>query len=284
MTRRTARPIVVKTTSRFTLAFMPIADADRISVARIADPGERGPATTIARQDGTIRPLIPTQAMSAHNPEDLQRIYGSRFSPHIKYRREVWSVLVADWFGQYVRATDSVLDLGCGYGEFINSIPAVEKYAMDLNPDAPRFLGKGVRFLLQDCSARWELDDASLDVVFTSNFFEHLPDKTALGRALDEIHRCLRSGGRLVAMGPNIKHLPGQYWDFWDHHIPLTEASLKEALVVRGFAVDVCLGRFLPYTMATGPRYPTALLRAYLKLPLAWRFLGKQFLVVGTRR
>ena len=137
-------------------------------------------------------------------------------------------------------------------------------------------------FLLQDCSTRWPLPDASLDVVFTSNFFEHLPDKAALGRTLDEIRRCLRPGGRLVAMGPNIKYLPGEYWDFWDHYIPLTEASLKEALVTRGFAVDVCLGRFLPYTMATGPRYPVAFLRAYLKLPLAWRFFGRQFLVVGT--
>ncbi len=59
-------------------------------------------------------------------------------------------------------------------------------------------------------------------------------------------------------MGPNIKYLPGEYWDFWDHYVPLTEASLKEALTTRGFPVDVCLGRFLPYTMATGPRYPLA--------------------------
>jgi hypothetical protein len=84
-------------------------------------------------------------------------------------------------------------------------------------------------------------------------------------------------------MGPNIKYLPGAYWDFWDHYVPLTEASLKEALITRGFTVDVCIGRFLPYTMSDGRRYPLALLRAYLRLPLAWRFLGKQFLVVGVR-
>ena len=221
--------------------------------------------------------------MSAHSPEDLQRMYGTRFGPHTDYRKEVWSVLVDDWFGKYIRATDAVLDLGCGYGEFINTIRCRQKFAMDLNPDAPSFLAKEVTFLAQDCSARWQLPDTSLDVVFTSNFFEHLPDKVALGRTLDEIHRCLRPGGRLVAMGPNIKYLPGSYWDFWDHYIPLTEASLKEALVVRGFTVDVCLGRFLPYTMASGPRYPLALLRAYLKLPLAWRIFGKQFLVVGAR-
>ena len=221
--------------------------------------------------------------MSAHSPADLQRIYGARFADNLEYRRTVWSTLVSDWFGQYVQVGDSVLDLGCGYGEFINTVRCREKFAMDLNPDAPRVLAKEVTFLPQDCSTRWPRPDATLDVVFTSNFYEHLPDKAALGRTLDEIHRCLRPGGRLVAMGPNIKYLPGEYWDFWDHYVPLTESSLKEALVLRGFTVDVCLGRFLPYTMSTGARYPVVFLRAYLRLPLAWRIFGKQFLVVGTR-
>ena len=221
--------------------------------------------------------------MSANSPEDLQRIYGARFSDNLEYRKQVWSVLVGDWFGKFVQPSDAVLDLGCGYGEFSNTVQCAKKFAMDLNPDAPRFLNKDIQFLLQDCSARWELPDASLDVVFTSNFFEHLPDKAALGRTLDEIHRCLRQGGRLIAMGPNIKHLPGEYWDFWDHYVALTEASLKEALVTRKFEVDVCLARFLPYTMASGPRYPLAFLRAYLKMPFAWRVFGKQFLLVANR-
>lgn len=222
--------------------------------------------------------------MAVHSPEDLQRIYGARFANNLEYRKTVWSVLITDWFSRYVSADAVVLDLGCGYGEFINQVRCREKFAMDLNPDAPRHLSADVRFLLQDCSSRWQLPDGSLDVVFTSNFFEHLPDKPALGRTLDEIHRCLRPGGRLVAMGPNVKHVPGAYWDFWDHHIALTEASLSEALRTRGFDIQVCVDRFLPYTMADGRQYPAAFLRGYLKLPLAWRIFGKQFLVVGARR
>lgn len=46
-------------------------------------------------------------------------------------------------------------------------------------------------------------------------FFEHLPDKAHLLRTLGQIRRCLKPGGCLIAMGPNIKYLPGRYWDFF---------------------------------------------------------------------
>jgi SAM-dependent methyltransferase len=221
--------------------------------------------------------------MSANAPADLQRIYEARFQANLDYRRAVWRVLIEDFFQQFVRPTDAVLDLGCGYGEFINQIRCGKRYAMDLNPDMPRRVEAGVQTLLQDCSTDWQLPDGSLDVVFTSNFFEHLPDKAALGRTLDQAWRCLKPGGRLIALGPNIKYLPGAYWDFWDHYLPLTELSLREALENRKFQIARCEPRFLPYTMAGGPRYPMIFLRAYLRLAPAWRLFGKQFLVVATK-
>ena len=79
---------------------------------------------------------------------------------------------------------------------------------MDLNPSTKQYLDNSVTLLEQDCSTRWNLPDQDLDVVFTSNFFEHLPDKESLNRTLHQAHRCLRDGGRLIAMGPNIKYLP----------------------------------------------------------------------------
>lgn len=220
--------------------------------------------------------------MSANAPDDLQRIYEARFRANLEYRRAVWRVLIDDFFQQFVRPTDAVLDLGCGYGEFINQVRCGSKFAMDLNPDMPQRVDQDVKALLQDCSRPWQLPDASLDVVFTSNFFEHLPDKAALGRTLDQVRRCLKPGGRLIALGPNIKYLPGAYWDFWDHYLPLTESSLREALENRAFNTERCVGRFLPYTMAGGPRYPLWCLKLYLKLPMAWTFRGRQFLLVST--
>jgi SAM-dependent methyltransferase len=213
----------------------------------------------------------------------LQTIYRMRFSDRLAYRNRVWTTLCSTFWARFVSKDANVLDLGCGYGEFINHIRCRGKWAMDLNPSAKQYLNPTVTFLEQDCAARWELADQQLDVVFTSNFFEHLADKEALSRTLAEASRCLRNGGLLIAMGPNIKHLPGKYWDFWDHYLPLTEASLAEGLRVNGFSVEKAVARFLPYTMAEGPSFPMWLVALYLRLPVLWRFFGKQFLVMARK-
>lgn len=215
--------------------------------------------------------------------EELQRMYKTRFGGKLEYRNRVWSMLIRDYFQRFVRSEDTVLDLGAGYGEFINHIQCGKKYAMDLNPDTAQRATPDVEVLQQDCSTPWLLPDNSVDVVFTSNFFEHLPDKRALARTLGEANRCLKPGGRIIAMGPNIKYVPGSYWDFIDHHIPLTELSLAEAFTHQGFHIERCIDKFLPFTMANGLQYPTFFVAAYLRFPLAWRIFGKQFLVIGEK-
>jgi len=59
---------------------------------------------------------------------------------------------------------------------------------MDLNPDSRLLVDAGVMFIEQDCSEPWKVAAESLDVVFTSNFFEHLPDKQALRRTFEQAH------------------------------------------------------------------------------------------------
>jgi SAM-dependent methyltransferase len=220
----------------------------------------------------------------SQDPKQLEAIYNARFAGRGAYRDRVWRVLVEEFFQRYVASDASVLDLGCGHGEFINHVAARAKYGMDLNPASARLLAPEVRFLQADCAAPWPLADGSLDVVFTSNFLEHLPGKRSLAAAFEQAWRCLRPGGSFVAMGPNIRCVHGAYWDFWDHHIPLTELSMSEGLRQHGFDIEVCRRRFLPYTMSDGREYPMALLRAYLALPVLWRLLGRQFLVVAVRR
>ena len=215
---------------------------------------------------------------------DLEKLYKARFSGNEDYRNYVWRILVEDFFGEWIPENGSVLDLGCGYCEFIGNVSAREKFGMDLNPSVREILPAGVTLLEQDCSSIWPLEDESLDVVFTSNFFEHLPSKLALQRTLAQTFRCLKPGGRLIAIGPNIKHLHGRYWDFFDHHLPLTEAALSEVLSTLGFATERSVAKFLPYTMSLKRTRPSGwAIKLYLKLPLVWHLFGKQFLVVARK-
>jgi SAM-dependent methyltransferase len=219
----------------------------------------------------------------ASGSTELQKEYRRRFSADESYRRQVWSRLIPGFFQALVPVQSAVLDLGCGYGEFINQIKARTKYAMDLNPDAGGKLNSDVQFFLHDCSLEWPLPADSLDVVFTSNFFEHLPCKALLTKVIEQIVRCLRPEGRLICLGPNIKYLANCYWDFWDHHIPLSDRSLQELLEIKGFEIEKTLGKFLPFSMSNGFKPSPRLVIVYLKLPWVWPVLGRQFLIVAHK-
>lgn len=219
----------------------------------------------------------------SHSSE-LSKTYERRFQGTLTYRDRVWQVLVRHVFSRYIPPDSTVLDLGCGYGQFINAVECKSKLAMDMNPDTRTHLRSDVHFLQQDCSTTWPLANGELDVVFTSNFLEHLPSKSTVSSTLAEAYRCLRPGGRFIAMGPNIKYVPGAYWDFFDHYVALTELSLQEALELNGFRAERVVDRFLPYTMVNAPEYPISFLVTYVHLPFVWRFFGKQFLVVAQRK
>lgn len=215
--------------------------------------------------------------------ENLSAEYDLRFSGKEADRVRVWKVLVERFFQSLIGQDKVVLDLGCGYGEFINQIDASQKFGMDLNPNAPKLLNDDVEFLEQDCSHEWSILENSLDVVFTSNFFEHLPNKVSLSKTLEQAYRCLKPGGKIICMGPNIKFIPGAYWDFWDHFLELTELSISEGLTLHGFKVTKCIPKFLPYTMSDKKPADDWLIKLYLKLPMIWPLKGKQFLVVAER-
>ncbi len=213
--------------------------------------------------------------------QDLTKQYELRFADQGAYRNEVWKVICAFLKSRYFPQDPIVFDLGCGWGEFINNVEAKEKYGMDLNKGASQFLHPSVEFFNQSCSEKWPLHDNSLDLVFSSNFLEHLPNKDQVEETLREVKRCLKPGGTLVCIGPNIRLLPGSYWDFWDHHLPISDRSLTELLKIHSFSVKHTVPRFLPYTMSGKRHTPVAFLKLYLLLRPVWFIFGKQFLVAA---
>jgi len=224
------------------------------------------------------------QGARSNAGEMLRSLYRNRFSAVERARKDaIWQVLCKNFFQRYVRPTDTVLEIASGFGEFSRHIMASKIIAVDPNPDAARWLPTGAEFHLAVAERMPFLADQSIDVAFASNFFEHLPSKASLDAVLSEVRRVLRPDGQFVALQPNIRYAYKQYWDFYDHHTPLSHLSCAEAFELAGFTVVELIDRFLPFTTKSKlPTHPT-LVRAYLYCRPAWRLLGKQFLIVGKK-
>jgi SAM-dependent methyltransferase len=215
---------------------------------------------------------------------NLAAVYRHRFSECEKLALAgVWKVLVEDCFQHWIGPDDAVLDVGAGLCLFINQVKAKRKVAVDANREVYIHCAADVIFV----NTR-DLDSADLgdpfDVIFISNFLEHLENSGQVLRVLLSAHKRLKPGGRLVILQPNFRLLGARYFDFIDHKTILTDVSLLEALDVTNYDILFFKKRFLPYTSKSRlPKFPW-LVRLYLKFPIAQYFLGKQTLVVAKAR
>jgi len=188
------------------------------------------------------------------------------------------------YFPRLIGRDKIVLDLACGYGEFINNVDAAKKYAVDLNPDAPQYLDADVEFHALPANAMRDTSADDDDVVFTFNFLEHSRRRRNATPCWGRFSASSSQACALSSWAPNIRYLAAEYWDFYDHYLPLSHLSLKEGLIQAGYDVVTIIPRFLPYTTRSAlPTHPF-LIALYLKLPIFWPLLGKQFLLVGRKR
>ena len=178
-----------------------------------------------------------------------------------------------------------MLDLGVGFGEFLRHIECGRRIAVDVEKLAGRRLPEGT---LEVTAPGHQLSAACRADVrrrrLRSNVFEHLPDTATFLATLGEIWTVLRPNGRLLALQPNIRLVGGAYWDFVDHHLPLTDRTLVEACESVGFEVTELIPRFLPYTTRGSLPTSPALVRLYLRVRPAWWLLGKQTWLVAKKR
>lgn len=218
-------------------------------------------------------------------------IYGHRFSASEERTRALsWVALSRDYFQRFVSGGDVVVDVGAGDGHLLRNIRAGRKVAVDLSPHVLELEQYGIEVLQIPATQLSEHFQSQADVVFMSNFLEHLPNKHLLLDVLREARKALKEGGMLVILQPNIRFVGRAYWDYIDHHIALTHHCLREALQVTGFEVVKEIPRFLPYTAkSTLGRLvarldPETLMRWYLSLPFLWRIFGQQSLLVASPR
>jgi len=195
-------------------------------------------------------------------------------------RRVLWQTLVAREFQKHIPPGGTVLDLGAGYGYFINAVTARRRIAVDLWPAMIEHLAPGVEGLVTDIAQLDAIADASLDYVFSSNCFEHVP-REKLVACLAELRRKMKPGATLTLVQPNFKYSFREYFDDYTHVSIYTDKSLSDLLTVNGFQVIRCVPRFLPFTIRSRLPVKPFLIRLYLASP--FKPLAKQMLISVIR-
>jgi SAM-dependent methyltransferase len=215
----------------------------------------------------------------------IDSLYRHRFPPEVLERRAaVWRVLCNSWFARYIPPNGRVLEIGAGYCEFINHIAAAEKVAIDLNPETRDFAAADVT-VHEICAEQLSavIAPRTFDTVFMSNFLEHCRTRDQILEILRGSYETLKPGGRLLILGPNFGVCYKKYFDFFDHHLPLTHYAVAEALQVAGFQVELLKARTLPLTFKSRLPASPVLVKLYLRLPIFWPLFGAQFFVVGKK-
>lgn len=227
---------------------------------------------------------------AACSPGFEEKIYELRFSVEEQLVREnTWKTLCKDFFQNFISVEQSVLDLGAGDGMFIGNISAKRRVAVDISPHVELLREKGVEVFLESATDFADKIGEKVDVIFISNFFEHLPNKDLVLKVLKECREALTPRGAVFILQPNIKHVGPAYWDYIDHHIALTEESLREALSVTGFVPEKVISKFLPYTAKSGigrhvgSSRISKFVQVYLKFPILWKIFGKQTFIIARK-
>jgi SAM-dependent methyltransferase len=213
---------------------------------------------------------------------NYQRLYEYRFRGIDQASRaEVWREIAAH-VHEVMGRPQRVLDPAAGRGEFINNVPASERWAVDAVAYEEGTHVPDTRVIVSDIFEA-DLPSGYFDGVWVSNFLEHLPTQDAVSTFLEKMHAVLAPGGRIAIMGPNFRYCADEYFDCADHTLIFTHLAIQEHLYAAGFEPSKTVPRFLPYSFRGRLPPSRALTRHYLQAPIAWRLLGKQFLVVGRR-
>jgi len=205
----------------------------------------------------------------------IEGYHDTRLAPDPR-RDAVWKALWRYYFRHRIRPSDTVLDLGSGYGDFINNVIAARRVAVDLWPGFKAHLEDDVEAIVGPVGDLSQIASASIDYAFASNLFEHVTQQEFTD-TLSSLRAKLSPNGSLTILQPNYRYAYREYFDDYTHISIYSHISLCDFLAANGFELMEVRPRFLPLTVKS--RLPTwaPLIGLYLNSPV--KPLGKQMLV-----
>ena len=192
-------------------------------------------------------------------------------------RREIlWQTLCQNYFSKIIMPEFCVLELGAGYGHFINNVRCRRKIAVDCWKEFPRYISDEVETRV--CYA-WELDfleEECLDFVLASNVFEHMT-QGEFRDTLEILKEKLKRSGTVNIIQPNYRFAFREYFDDYTHISIFSDISMCDFIRSAGYDILERKARFLPLTIRSKfPVWPF-LIRLYLLSPI--KPFAKQMLI-----
>lgn len=187
--------------------------------------------------------------------------------PYLKARKRVWREIVR-FVASDVQQIETLIELGAGYCDFINQFPATQKIAFEINPEMATYADKNIDFRLEDAiSGIQNIESKSVDLIFASNFLEHL-EEAELNQLLPEVVRCLKSDGQMIIIQPNYSLCAKNYFNDPTHKLIMSDKNLESYINPYGLRVVKLIPNVLPFSLKTRlPKWPL-LVRLYLASPV----------------
>ncbi|HUI43959.1 MAG TPA: class I SAM-dependent methyltransferase [Terriglobia bacterium] len=170
-----------------------------------------------------VRPHHPAPRCTADLLAGREPVFRKRFSPLLPVAKDA-----------------RILDLGCGYGEFLYFLQqAGYTSACGIDLDRAQLevaRGLGIRNVHRADAREFLRSARSFDFISALDVLEHIP-KYQVIELLERVRRALEPRGRFLCQVPNLAafHTPLFFMDF-THQTPFTASSLKQALELAGFA------------------------------------------------
>ena len=208
--------------------------------------------------------------------------YSIRLKKNSSDRVKTWLAL-SKYLSRYIPPDSTVLDIAAGECLFINNVVAGKKFAIDLDKRIKFFANKDVQ--IKVCNALDLLNfkllkSEGVDIVFSSNFLEHL-SLIECQELLRKVMQVLNNGGLIILMQPNYRYCYKNYWDDFTHKTPFSHTSLTELLLSEGYKIKKCYRKFMPLTLNSSLAFLSFLVPIYLRSP--FKPMASQMLIVAEK-
>jgi len=222
----------------------PVCGCDRAH-ARFEVEGMASPVVVCDRCGlGRFDPMPDPEAVRAYYPDEYYGEPGTKFQPLIENLVRIVGERHISFLSRGLAPGARVLDVGCGRGVVLGPLAdrGFEVHGVEISAEATRGADPRAEIRIAPRLADAGYDAEFFDTVIIWHVLEHLRDPRAV---LEEAHRILRPGGRLIVAVPNLSSLQARWtgpaWFHLDlprhlHHFSLR--SLEELIERTGFEVD----------------------------------------------